>query len=242
MARYEDGPGSTLVNMSLKTSAPVKRYPVLLKAGVKLKKCTADGLFTNEESDVLYSISDKIKARLDSLEKNISAGTFTYQCARTDYYYIGDTTHVRTVLAAAFTTYLPNYEYIIEIRPDTAWNSYLLFLYPNEETMEYIEDSKVVINLYKAGDDLSKPRQVDHWGYFKTEADRDAFLKYAEQEKFKLEGKKYIDKSELPYQLHFSRTDMVDLPSITAVTLKLRRKAKELHGNYDGWETFVIKK
>lgn len=29
--------------------------------------------------------------------------------------------------------------------------------------------------------------------------------------------------------------------SISALTLRLRKKAKELHGDYDGWETFVIK-
>ena len=241
MARYEEGPGSTLVNMSLLTKAPMKQYPYLLKAGVKLKKCSDDGLFTPAESDVLYSISDKIKASIDSLEKNISAGTFTCQCLRTDYYYIGDTTNARAVLAATFKTYLPNYEYIIEIRPDSAWNSYLKFLYPNEETMEYIENGKVVMNLSKEGDDLSKPRQVDHWLYFKTEADRATFLQYALQEKFKVEGKEYTSKGKLHYQLHLSRTDMVDLGSICPITLKLRKKAKELNGEYDGWETFVIK-
>jgi len=241
LAQYEKGVGSTLINMSLRTIAPMKQYPFLLKAGVKLKKCSPDGLFTDAESDVLYSISDKIKTRIDSLEKNMSVGTFTYQCERTDYYYIGDTTHARAVLSAAFRRYLPDYEYIIEIRPDSAWNSYLLFLYPNEETMEYIENSKVVMNLSKAGDDLSKPRQTDHWLYFGTEADREAFVKYALEEKFKVEGKEYREKADLHYQLHLSRTDMVDVGSISAITLKLRRKAKELNGKYDGWETFVIK-
>jgi Regulator of ribonuclease activity B len=33
----------------------------------------------------------------------------------------------------------------------------------------------------------------------------------------------------------------VDIASINPVTTALTKKAKELNGTYDGWETFVIK-
>jgi hypothetical protein len=241
LARYEKGVGSTLVNMSLKEDASIKEYPYLLKAGVKLLNCSVEGLPLKKEFDVLYAISDKIKSKIDSSKKNKQAGTFSYQCARNDYYYISDTDHIRSALETVFKTYFPNYEYTIDIKADPGWDAYLTFLYPNEETMEYIENEKVIMHLTKEGDDLSKSRPVDHWLYFKTQADRESFLKYALQEKYKIESKEYIEKRPLHYQLHLSRTDKVDIVSISSITIKLRRKAKELNGAYDGWETFVIK-
>lgn len=241
MARYEKGAGSTVFNVSLKDSAPIKGYPFLLKTGVKAKDCPQGGLVSGTELDMLYSISDKMKSIIDAELKNREAGTFSYQCERTDYYYVADTNGLRTKLAVAYKTFYPQYEYTIEIRVDPEWDAYLKFLYPNEEIREYMENEKVIYNLTKAGDDLSKPRQTDHWLYFNNEADRNAFISYALKENFKIESRKTLDKGSRPFQLQISRTDKVDMSSITEITGELRKKAKELNGEYDGWETFVIK-
>ncbi|HWK06240.1 MAG TPA: DUF695 domain-containing protein [Puia sp.] len=241
MAQYEKGPGSTLINMSLKATAPIKEYPFLLKTGVKLINCGQEGLPSSEESDAIYAMSDKMKSVIDFTLKSKSAGTFSYQCKRMDYYYVNDTDNIRRLLESAYKKYYPKYEYSIEIKNDPKWEAYLDFLYPNEETMEYMSNSKVVLKLTQAGDDLSKPRQVDHWLYFKNEADRELFIAYASKENYKMEGKKYIEKSPLHFQLQISRMDKVDMISITEITKKLRKKAKELNADYDGWETFVIK-
>ena len=242
LAQYEKGPGSTLINMALKGVAPMKEYPFLLKTGVKAINCPPDGLIADgEELKVLYAISDKMKSIIDFTVKNKEAGTFSYQCSRTDYYYVNDTDNIRKLLVSAYKKYFPKYEYTIEIKEDRNWDAYLQFLYPNEETKEFMANSKVILSLTNAGDSLTKPRQVDHWLYFKNEADRNSFISYATHEKFKIESKGLAKTSALPYKLQISRIDKVDLPSITAITQILRKKAKELNGDYDGWETFVIK-
>ncbi len=241
MAQYEKGAGSTIIDMSLKGLAPMKQFPFLLATGVKLIKCSPDGLPVKDEFEMLYQISDRMKLLIDSLTKNKPAGTFSYQCERTDYYYLSDTTGVRKILESAYQTAFPQYKYSVKIKNDEQWDAYLSFLYPNEETFEYMSNQKVIQNLTKEGDDLSKPRQTDHWLYFKTEADRDIFIRYAVKEKFKVESKKLIKDTALKYQLQISRTDKIDIESISAVTIALRKKAKELQGTYDGWETFVVK-
>jgi len=241
LAQYEKGVGSTVLNMSLKQQAPIKQFPFSLKTGVKLLKCTAEGLPTKEEFDMLYKISDKMKAIVDSVTKNKIAGTFSYQCERLDYYYVADTNNLRQLLEAAYKTNFPQYTYSIKIVPDQNWEAYLTFLYPNEETLEYMSNEKVIMNLQKAGDGLVAPRQVDHWLYFKTEADRNQFITYAVKEKFKIESQKILKEVPLQYQLQISRTDKVDIESISTITIALRKKAKELNGDYDGWETFVVK-
>ncbi len=241
LAQYEKGAGSTVVNMSLKDQAPFSQYPWLLKAGVKIKHCSVEGLPEQEEWDNLHKISDKIKATIDAHGPSKVPGIFTYQCWRTDYYYISDTNLIRQKLLDILKEALPDQEYKVEIKPDPKWEAYLSFLYPSDVIMEYISNEKVLSNLMKAGDKLIKPRQVDHWLYFRTETSREQFIKYALQQKYKVEAKDFHKDSKLQYSLHLSRIDKVDITSISALTLLLRQKAKEFDGDYDGWETFVIK-
>lgn len=241
LAQYQKGVGSTLINMSLKGSAPMKEFIYLLKIGVNVIDCTSEGLPSKGEFKMLYKISDKIKFIVDSISKNKAAGTFSYQCERTDYYYLTDTTGMLEFIESAFFANFPGYKHTITIRKDQNWEAYLTFLYPNLESYEYMTNEKVVLNLTKEGDDLTMPRQVDHWVYFKTEVDRNAFISFALNEKFKVESKNFLKDGHLKYQLQISRTDNVDMKSITAITMQLRKKAKELNGEYDGWETFVMK-
>ena len=175
MAQYEKGAGSTMINMSLKEVAPVKQLPYLLSTGVTLINCSDDGLPVKGEFDMLYKISDRIKYVVDSITKNKFAGTFSYQCERNDYYYLTDTVGIRKYLESAYKTAFPKYKYKINIRKDEQWEAFLTFLYPNDETFEYMSNQKVILKLSEQGDDLTKPRKVDHWLYFKTEAERDKF-------------------------------------------------------------------
>ncbi|MDN3659153.1 DUF695 domain-containing protein [Ferruginibacter paludis] len=241
MAAYEKGPGSTLVNMTLKDAAPMLRLPYLLTTGVRLKNCSKEGLPVKEEFNTLYQISDSVKAALNTRLRPVAAGTFSYQCERIDYYYLPDTTGIRKLLEIAYKKYFPAYQYSINIQNDAEWKGYLGFLFPNEDILDQLTNEKVILDLTDAGDDLSKPRMVDHWLYFKTDAERNSFIPYAVKEKFKV-TKSFSPNTRLTYQLQLSRTDKVDLASISIITSALRKKATELHGQYDGWETVVIKK
>lgn len=241
MANYEKGVGSTVLNMSYKTRAPLKTYPFLLITGVTFTDCDTSGLPVVTAFKQLYAISDKIKTAIDYSYSNKFVGTFTYQCERVDYYYLTDTSNIRNRLDSIYKNNFPDLKPIIKLREDSKWEAYLSFLYPNEETLEYMSNEKVVLHLLNAGDDLTKPRKVDHWIYFNNSADRDKFTAYVAQNKYTIESKSTSKEFKLPYQLQISRTDYVDMESITKITLELRKKALECKGDYDGWETEVIK-
>jgi uncharacterized protein (TIGR01619 family) len=241
MAKYEKGPGSTIINMDIKKIAPDKRLPFLFSAGVKFTNCTTDGLPSAPEFDNLNRISDSVVAIIDRLVKNTLVGTFTYQCERRDYFYVPDTTGLRQQVINLLTKRFPAYTPAFNVKLDKKWEAYLDFLYPNEETMEYMKNQKVIMQLQKAGDKLDKPRLVDHWLYFKTENDVNCFIQYANQEHYKIGTKEKVTISGYTYKLQLSRTDKVDLSSISKITLELGRQAKKCNGDYDGWETFVVK-
>lgn len=241
MAQYEKMPGSTLVNMSLKEKAPVQQFGYLLITGVTFKNCTSDGFPTQSEFDKLYAVSDSVRKIVASTVKYLAVGTFTHECERTDFFYISDTSHLRQKLTALYKKRFPAYTPIIKLKEDKEWKAYLTFLYPNDETIEYIKNDKVVMKLQEAGDKLEKERLVDHWLYFKTSGDRDNFINYAKAHQFKIETTETVKNTKLPFQLHLTRTDKVDLPSISQITLQLRKEALKYNGQYDGWETFVVR-
>jgi hypothetical protein len=182
-----------------------------------------------------------VKAVIDAAVKNNLAGTFTHQCERMDYYYVADTAGIRENLRKLYETQFKFYESYTNITADKNWKVYLEFFFPNEETLETMSNQKVVIKLQEAGDKLDKPRQVDHWIIFTTEKDRNCFVSYLVHHNFKIETKEKAVNTKNQFKLHISRTDKVDLPSINKLTLELRKEAKKCNGDYDGWETFVIK-
>lgn len=238
MAQYEKGVGSTLVNLSLKATAPMAQYPILVKAMAKINHADKDGLPEHDEWPGLYAISDKATAVIAAHGPFRSAGTFTYRSWRTDYYYVKDSNALRQALTALSQ---PDRSFKVVIVEDPKWENYLKFLYPTPEILESINNNKVLLQLSKAGDKLDKPRLVDHWLYFNTDEDRSKFIAYAAQQHFKVEETGF--KAELPlrYKLHISRVDKVDANTITTLTLLLREKATAYKGKYDGWETVVVK-
>src|SRR5690606_31191733 len=123
--------------------------------------------------------------------------------------YVTDSVSIRAELSEFYKTEFPAYKYFIDIKFDPEWEAYLQFLYPNEETQEFMANEKVLAQLRQAGDDLSKPRQVDHWIYFKDNRSRNSFLGLVKSEGFSIVGKAKIKKSALPYRLHISRIDDV---------------------------------
>ncbi|HEU4472850.1 MAG TPA: DUF695 domain-containing protein [Flavisolibacter sp.] len=241
MSMYEKGPGTVLIDLGLKTSLPDKELPFLLETGVRFTDCTSDGLPAPTAFDQLYLISDSVNVLVSLAVESKMAGTFTYQCERKDYYYISDTTGLRKKLEQLYTRRFPNSAYSIVIRADAGWKTYTGFLYPDEETFEYMQNTKLVMKLEEAGDKLSTPRKVDHWLYFRDEKGRAAFASKAREKGYAVEEQTAKGPASSPYQLHLSRIDKVELGSITRLTLQLRKEANQYGGQYDGWETAVTK-
>ena len=53
--------------------------------------------------------------------------------------------------------------------------------------------------------------------------------------------KEEISSEDSPFALQLSRIDMVDYQSVDKCVLFLWEKAQEFNGDYDGWETFIVK-
>lgn len=241
LGQFENGTGSVVLNMDIVKRAPIKALPFIIISGVKFKPCDKNGLPEDEGFAKLYQISDSINKAIENITETEFVGTFTYQCERLDYIYVKDTSGLRNEVSATYKRLFPEYDSYINIRYDKEWAAYLEFLYPNEQTMEYMSNQSVLDKLIAEGDNLIQARQVDHWLYFSNKKDLNDFAEYAKGQSFKIEGTDKVKGQELPYQLQISRTDKVDIESISKVTIQLRTDSKRFNGEYDGWETFIVK-
>ncbi len=242
LARYEKGPGSTLVNMTLKKQAPDSSLPYLFAAGVKFKNCTPDGLPAATAFISLNRISDSIVALAGRHQGTLLTGTFTYQCERKDYFYVRDTAGLKAEVTQLLATFFPDYSPAFLIKEDKTWDAYLHFLYPNEETRMFMQNQGIVMRLEKSGDNTATPRPVDHFLHFKSEKDRDCFIYKAVSQRFKIVSKDSAGPTDAPFSLQLTREDKADLSSINKITSWVKAEAIRCKGQYDGWETVIRKR
>ncbi len=71
---------------------------------------------------------------------------------------------------------------------------------------------------------------------------RQAFVQRVEQSGFRVQDNSLTNRAgDYPYGVSIFRHDSVDLNSIDRVVLDLFELANEMDGEYDGWETCIIK-
>jgi Family of unknown function (DUF695)/Regulator of ribonuclease activity B len=242
MAKFEKNKaGSVLVNLALKKVSPMEAYPFLVVTGVKYTDCPDKGFPSKREYNNLYAISDSVKAEMEKISPAILCGTFTFQCQRLDYFYVADTSRARLHLQSLYRNRFPAYEYYINIKADKAWLSYNDFLYPNDKILDFMGNQKILMALQRAGDKLTRYRPIDHSSSFKTEADRTCFISYAIKKGFRITKKDDKGEAGGPFRVIITKTDRPAVSTISKITLELRQQAAKCNGEYESWETVVIR-
>lgn len=224
-----------VVDIGLNEIAPINSKPNILKISFQMKRVNEAGLSSSkEELNVFGEIEDKLIEKLTKDE--LFVGRITSNGLRDFYFYTKD-----NKIQATFEEILKKYnqfKYTINFEVDKNWDKYYNFLYPNEEEFQKIGNRSVLDNLEEGGDNLTLEREVFHWIYFKTENDRENFIKEIEKLNFSIVTKSKI-KDAFPFQLQIKRVDKVDEESVNQYVIQLWKLAPKYNGSYDGWETSI---
>lgn len=236
-SRVNDELASLFLDMGIRSEVPVADKSWLLWAWVYMKQPREDGLTSNEESETMWAIEDAISAAV-SHAGTVLVGTITTQ-GRREFYYYGSSDAGWAEAVAGCVARFEGYQHDLGAQQDSEWTQYLNVLYPGARSMDQIKNRKVIDVLKREGDLLTTARPVQHWAYFKAEADRARFEAAVLSRGFSVVG--LSEKGEADgerYCIQFQRVDAVDWESINSVTWEL----VELAGNdqYDGWETQVV--
>jgi uncharacterized protein (TIGR01619 family) len=240
-SNVDDVLGSIYLNLGLRGISPVADKPFVVWLSIKMNNPRQDGLSSGEEFEQLTEIEDFIVPEFTKKHNAIYPGRLTSSGRRDIYFYAGDILLYDKTISTSMARF-PNYDFDYGTKEDAGWVGYLDFLYPNPSQMQSIQNRRVVDNLEKHGDSLTKERAVDHWIFFKTNYDRTAFINKIKNESFLIKrDKEKLSSGKYPYKLQISRKDKVDHKSVDEYVLHLWRLAQEFNGEYDGWETSVEK-
>jgi uncharacterized protein (TIGR01619 family) len=242
LTTVDENLSSISTDLNLIQKAPIKEQSSLTFISISMNSAREDGLSSEKESKILWDIEETLISKLESSKLDFSyVGRLTSNGFRELYLYSNNKIIAEQRLSNGMTSF-NEYKFEIDSQEDPNWKSYFEFLYPNQEQMQTIQNYSVLLNLEEHGDDLSKKREVFHWIYFKTESELNTFEDYTLNKGFKTinKGKTESD-SDYGYNIQISRIDKVGYEEIDEYTLDLWQKAKDLNGDYDGWETSIEK-
>ena len=236
-SNVDNKPSSLSVDLGLYKVAPIEGKPNFIWISIKMNQALANGLSSSGESELLSKIEDNLVRKINSKFYSTYVGSLTSNGNKDFYFYVGDTTFYEKVLSEFTRTY-PDYKINYGLKTDENWSGYFNFLYPSPQQFQSIQNRRIIDQLEKNGDKLTKMRDVDHWIYFNTKTDRDHFLKKIMYDGFTIVSQDY-DKTSggLPYKLHIKRIDKVDWNSVDGYVIYLWELANKFNGVYDGWET-----
>lgn len=242
MATYEDNKtGSTTLRMDLFDSTPIEQFDNVLVTGLTFETSRDDGFPENETFKLLHKVADELIEVVKKETEFILVGSFMYNNERLEYFYIKEPKNIISVIEKFYTVNYPEYKFYLNVKEDKEWKYYRDFLYPNEETRNYMADQSVLRNLHEAGDKLTKPRRIDHWLYFPNKIKMEECINELIKSNFNIQKAGINKETNLPFELQVWRIDKIDIDSIYPITSDLRILAKKFGGEYNGWETSVEK-
>lgn len=233
---YVDGkPAMFFLNMGLVQAAPVAEAPALYLVKVQMKDPGPNGVGTGDEGEAFMPIEDALCGAATA------AGYYFAGRVRSDGhwelgFYGKPDLEISDVLDEVGPQ-IAGLEIMVGGGEDPEWGFLLEYLAPDRERWQWIMDHRVVRQLMEAGDDIEKPRTVDHALHFKTEPALDAFVAAAGNEGFK-ESQRSEDKDnggERPWMVEVQREDAVEVNNIHDAVMYLTELAEAEDGEYDGW-------
>lgn len=209
---------------------------ILFRVRVTIKNPTEYGMPTNEEFPALSALDEELDRRITNF-KGIYVGRVTVAGQRYFYFYVSiSETEANDIINTISYSSKYDLQYIYEPDPEKKyyWNE----LFPTEDDWQVIQDLKVLDTLSEEGDIKENSREVTHWAYFDQETKARQYANWASEQNYKV---LYCGKSEdnPDFLVQFVHTGTMNFNDITHHTIGLNRKARELDGRYDGWETSV---
>jgi hypothetical protein len=241
LCELDDGPASILVDLGAAAVAPVADLPFAAFVRIPLQMPGPEGLSSAEELEQLSRLEDHLVARLPATGATRYVGRMTAAGCRNFLFYTASQASWQQRVAAVMAQ-LAGFEYPYEVnwREDREWRAYFELLYPSAADLQRIRNRHVCDVLQEHGDAMTAAREIEHWAYFPDMASRGRFLARLDSLGFTVR-ELWGAGETAGCGVRFSRVDIPSFWAIDEVTLPLYQAASEAGGDYDGWETQVIK-
>jgi uncharacterized protein (TIGR01619 family) len=230
--KVEGQAASIFLDLALAGDAPLADFPTVAFVRLFMRAPRPDGMASQEEFETLVAIEDALIPRVIGEGQAIFAGRNTGSGKRDFFFYLNDSARFEREVISAMVPF-EAYRFEMGHRDDPQWGVYFDFLFPMPVDMQRILNRQVCDRLREHGDDLAKPRAVDHAAIF---TDGIAAASFVEQAKG--EGFTVTQNGEEPdeHERHVVLFVRDDAPvEIDRIVLPLFEQVTALGGVYDGW-------
>lgn len=235
MVEGEDGGVyAILVDVAHADSMPDRKRPLWCMVRVPIKSPGDNGFGSDAERDVIFEMEDQFADHVRKIGGmyvasirgcgNIGVHAYAPEGA-------GDR------VAAAAKKCFAGYQIEYGDEPDPQWEQYKNIL-PSPAAAAAIADAQLIQALQDNGDQNEKARPVDHCIFVPKKKVEEA------KSRARAAGYSFTDAldREDPVGLILTRSHSVTPDEIATRRAELERIAEALGGNYDGWETILVKK
>lgn len=229
---------SILLDLELRSQAPIGSKPWLLWIWVHFQSPRPDGLSSSDEAPILYEIEDALYAQVSGTCRAFPCGRIT-TTGRREFYLYGETDRgFRQAVTTALSAF-EKYGFDLGTKRDPSWEQYLNVLYPSAQSLQRIANADLLEIFAKRGDVHSVPREVRHCLFFHSNEARSSFRATASAAGFRVDDETTA-KGALPFAITLTSVQPIDQVSIDDTVLSLLDMCQKLGGEYDGWEAPVI--
>lgn len=216
------------VELDLIDDAPQEERPWLLWLFVK-----ADSI-TDPLESFTRDLSNALETSLDAL----FAGRVIKEGWAELYYYAPSSKRFENISSDVMNAH-GGFAYERGSSKDTKWDMYINNLYPDPYGLLSIQNRHTIAALLEAGDDLSIPREVEHYLFFQTKTSMERAISGLASHGY--EVKEYLndDESDYGYGATLIKTESITPENIDEITTSLYESAIQEHGIYEGWSTVL---
>jgi hypothetical protein len=229
------------LNAGVADDVPDTEYMYVAFVKVKLALPKEDGLVGEEESHDVGFIEDRLE--MESLRyrcgkyigRIISHGEVNF------IYYLKLHFEWQNVVESAMG-HFKEYSYEFGSRLDTEWEVYQKLLFPTIREWQIIANHHSCDRLLEQGDNLHQERAIEHKAYFETLGDRESFIELIKEKNFKIQKQTEVPfREKTMYGLEFYRVDTPHYYHIDTLTMEIIEMSQHCNGQYDGWESSLVK-
>jgi len=229
-------------NAGVADSVPDDEYMYVGFVKVKLNNPKEDGLVSQEESDDVGFIEDRIEMESLRYRNGKYIGRIITQGEVNFIYALKMDFEWQNTVEDAMK-HFNEYSYEFGSRIDMEWEVYQKLLFPTIKEWQIITNHHACDNLKEQGDNLYQTRAIEHKSYFTCNDDREAFVTKIQEMGFKEQKRSEVPfRNETMYGVSFYRMDKPFYYDIDALTMELIDVSEACNGKYDGWECSLVKK
>ncbi len=149
------------------------------------------------------------------------------------YFYSSDSKELNSMSTAILKE--SGYTYESNVVKDKKWKLYETQLFPTELEQHNIQTAKIVFLLEEEGDELSIPRDVEHYVSFEVPTQKNRFINTLNIDGFSLKDE--ISSEEFENGVALVKNHAVTYEEVTKVIAELFEFVKKEGGYYEGWST-----